>query len=118
MYSKLLAALVASALSLSAFAAVETDTKDDKDKAERGFFVAGDEKEGDKDKAERGFFVAGDEKEGDKDKAERGFLVADNHGDHDHGDAKEGEAKAGEEKPAEEPKKIEYEDPTKYYPKK
>jgi len=82
MYSKLLAALVASALSLSAFAAVETDTKDDKDKAERG------------------------------------FLVADNHGDHDHGDAKEGEAKAEEEKPAEEPKKIEYEDPTKYYPKK
>jgi hypothetical protein len=100
MYSKLLAALVASALSLSAFAAVETDTKDDKDKAERGFFVAGDEKEG------------------DKDKAEIGFLVADNHGDHDHGDAKEGEAKAEEEKPAEEPKKIEYEDPTKYYPKK
>jgi len=100
MYSKLLAALVASALSLSAFAAVETDTKDDKDKAERGFFVAGDEKEG------------------DKDKAERGFLVADNHGDHDHGDAKEGEAKAEEEKSAEEPKKIEYEDPTKYYPKK
>lgn len=100
MYSKLLAALVASALSLSAFAAVETDTKDEKDKAERGFFVAGDEKEG------------------DKDKAERGFLVADNHGDHDHGDAKEGEAKAEEEKPAEEPKKIEYEDPTKYYPKK
>ena len=99
MYSKLLAALVASALSLSAFAAVETDTKDEKDKAERGFFVAGDEKEGDKDKAERGFFV-------------------DNHGDHDHGDAKEGEAKAEEEKPAEEPKKIEYEDPTKYYPKK
>ena len=87
-------------LYLSAFAAVETDTKDDKDKAERGFFVAGDEKEG------------------DKDKAERGFLVADNHGDHDHGDAKEGEAKAEEEKPAEEPKKIEYEDPTKYYPKK
>lgn len=100
MYSKLLAALVASALSLTAFAAVETDTKDDKDKAERGFFVAGDEKEG------------------DKDKAERGFLVADNHGDHDHGDAKEGEAKAEEEKSAEEPKKIEYEDPTKYYPKK
>ncbi len=100
MYSKLLAALVASAFSLSAFAAVETDTKDDKDKAERDFFVAGDEKEG------------------DKDKAERGFLVADNHGDHDHGDAKEGEAKAEQEKPAEEPKKIEYEDPTKYYPKK
>ncbi len=42
MYSKLLAALVASTLSLSAFAAVETDTKDDKDKAERGFFVAGE----------------------------------------------------------------------------
>ena len=117
MYSKLLAALVASTLSLSAFAAVETDTKDDKDKAERGFFVAGDEKEGDKDKAERGFFVAGDEKEGDKDKAERAILVADNHGDHDHGDAKE-EAKAEDDKPAEEPKKIEYEDPTKYYPKK
>ena len=34
MYSKLLAALVASTLSLSAFAAVETDTKDDKDKAQ------------------------------------------------------------------------------------
>ncbi|MDC0626031.1 hypothetical protein OAO78_00005, partial [Methylophilaceae bacterium] len=69
-------------------------------------------------KLKEAFFVAGDEKEGDKDKAERGFLVADNHGDHDHGDAKEGEAKAEEEKPAEEPKKIEYEDPTKYYPKK
>jgi uncharacterized low-complexity protein len=82
MYSKLLAAIVASALSLSAFAAVETDTKDEKDKVERA------------------------------------ILVADNHGDHDHGDAKEGEAKAEEEKPAEEPKKIEYEDPTKYYPKK
>jgi len=81
MYSKLLAALVASTLSLSASAAVETDTKDDKDKAERA------------------------------------ILVADNHGDHDHGDAKE-EAKAEEDKPAEEPKKIEYEDPTKYYPKK
>ena len=67
MYLKLLAALVASALSLSAFAAVETDKTDDKDKAERGFFVAGDEKEG------------------DKDKAERAILVADNHGDHDHG---------------------------------
>ena len=81
MYSKLLAALVASTLSLSAFAAVETDTNDDKEKAERA------------------------------------ILVADNHGDHDHGDAKEVDAKA-EEKPAEEPKKIEYEDPTKYYPKK
>jgi len=82
MYSKLLAALVASTLSLSAFAAVETDKTDDKEKAERA------------------------------------ILVADNHGDHDHGDAKEGEAKAEDEKPAEEPKKIEYEDPTKYYPKK
>jgi len=82
MYSKLLTALVASALSLSAFAAVETVTKDEKDKAERA------------------------------------ILVADNHGDHEHGDTKEGKAKAEEEKPAEEPKKIEYEDPTKYYPKK
>ncbi len=83
MYLKLLAALVASALSLSAFAAVETDKTDDKEKAERS------------------------------------ILVAEHHGDHDHGDAKEGgEAKAEDEKPAEEPKKIEYEDPTKYYPKK
>jgi hypothetical protein len=51
-------------------------------------------------------------------KLKEAILVADNHGDHDHGDAKEGEAKAEQEKPAEEPKKIEYEDPTKYYPKK
>jgi hypothetical protein len=71
MFKKLLGLILLS-ITTFVFAADETDTKgDDKEKAERGFVVAGDDKkEGDdKEKAERGFVVAAaDDKEGEKEK--------------------------------------------------
>jgi len=71
MLKKILGLMLLSIATFS-FAADDTDTKgDDKEKAERGFVVAGDDdKEGDdKEKAERGFFLAAaDDKEDEKEK--------------------------------------------------